>query len=448
MAFPSPVPPHTRHAPCTTSSWWPCSWHADWCLQSDVVPVSQVLNRTDAALLFMTAFAYRSVLGGVWALPPAARGALVAGGATVNVYNGDALWLQGELGLLDVAYVALLQAPAGGGAGGAVDPPSVAAVTAVGIAGARLGASGELALTVRVAGLEVPPQNGDSGGFGSLFTTAAGAFPLRFAPFTATAGTFGARGALAAGTAVAIGAAALDWSPALTISVVATAAGVALEGQLGWARFPDRYLESSMADGQRQGTSVTLIAGQAGTAAATPVVGYCSTYIDADIAAVDYTVRLERRAGARACPPDAVQFTGGAGYPGFAPDMAGGTTGFGRWDLSGPALGALAGARVRIMVRDPDGTVAIGQLNAEKLYVPSPGEIYMAETARPGSRLFSNDANRPFALSLGALQFQSLSDLFEVDGDGRVALRDAGYEFDYSLESSVDVQLRVFLTWA
>ena len=61
-----------------------------------------------------------------------------------------------------------------------------------------------------------------------------------------------------------------------------------------------------------------------------------------------------------------------------------GTTGFGRWELNGPALIALAGGRIRVMVRDDDGTAAFGRLNAEKLYVPRPDAIYMAETARPG----------------------------------------------------------------
>ena len=135
----------------------------------------EILNRTDAALLFTAAFAHRSAIGGVWALPPAARGALVTGGATINVYDGDSLWLQGDLGLLDVAYVALLQAPGGGGAAG---PPSAAPVTAVGVAGARLGAGGELALTVRVAGLEVPPQNGDGDGFGALGSSERGLWAL------------------------------------------------------------------------------------------------------------------------------------------------------------------------------------------------------------------------------------------------------------------------------
>ena len=33
--LPSPAPPLTRRAPCST--WWPCGWNADGCMQPDVM---------------------------------------------------------------------------------------------------------------------------------------------------------------------------------------------------------------------------------------------------------------------------------------------------------------------------------------------------------------------------------------------------------------------------
>ena len=108
------------------------------------------------------------------------------------------------------------------------------------------------------------------------------------------------------------------------------------------------------------------------------------------------------------------------------------------------SIGAMV-SDVETETSDGGGVVVRGGLNEASPYVANSDDVYLVETDPPGTPLFSNQQSRPFLFSTGTLVYESRSDLFEVADDvtGSIIVADSGYEFDYSLETSIVVALTV-----